>query len=226
MNRDHSFVFEIAAKYCISNYFVDYESYSISSKWFLPIVVDIAVIWIKFVPVHFSPLIPKMSMFALAISCLTIFNLPWFMNLTFQVPMQYFSLQHWTLFLSQVTPTTGCCFHFFSASSFFLELFICSSPVTFWHLLTWGFIFQCPIFLPFHAVHEVLKARMLKWFAIPFSSGPRFVRTLQCELSILGDPTYMAPSFIELHKTVFHVIILFSFQWLWFSFYLLSDRWG
>ena len=33
------------------------------------------------------------------------------------------------------------------------------------------FIFQCPIFLPFHTVHGVLKARILKWFAIPFSSG-------------------------------------------------------
>ena len=37
------------------------------------------------------------------------------------------------------------------------------------------FIFQCPIFLPFHAVHGVLKAGILKWFAIPFSSGPHFV---------------------------------------------------
>ena len=34
------------------------------------------------------------------------------------------------------------------------------------------FIFQCPIFLPFHTVHGVLKARTLKWFTIPFSSGP------------------------------------------------------
>ena len=34
------------------------------------------------------------------------------------------------------------------------------------------FIFQCPIFLPFHTVHGVLKARILNWFAIPFSSGP------------------------------------------------------
>ena len=32
------------------------------------------------------------------------------------------------------------------------------------------FIFQCPIFLPFHTVYGVLKARILKWFAIPFSS--------------------------------------------------------
>ena len=32
------------------------------------------------------------------------------------------------------------------------------------------FIFQCPIFLSFHTAHGVLKARILKWFAIPFSS--------------------------------------------------------
>ena len=45
MNRDHSeIVFEIASKYCISDSFVDYEGYSISSKLFLPIVVDIMVI--------------------------------------------------------------------------------------------------------------------------------------------------------------------------------------
>ena len=52
------------------------------------------------------------------------------------------------------------------------------------------FIFQCPIFLPFHTVHGVLKARILKWFAIPFSSGQRFVRTLHHDPSILGGPTW------------------------------------
>ena len=40
-NRDHSVVFEIASKYCISDSFVDYNGYSISSKGFLPTVVDI-----------------------------------------------------------------------------------------------------------------------------------------------------------------------------------------
>ena len=51
------------------------------------------------------------------------------------------------------------------------------------------FIFQCPIFLPFHTVHGVPKARILKWFTIPFSSGLHFVRTLHHDLSILGGPT-------------------------------------
>ena len=64
MNWDHSVIFEIVPKYCILDSFVDYEGYSISSKGFLPTVVDIMVIWIKFqpIPVHFSSLIPKMPM--------------------------------------------------------------------------------------------------------------------------------------------------------------------
>ena len=40
------FVFEIASKYCISDSFVDYDGYSISSKGFLPTVVDKMVIWV------------------------------------------------------------------------------------------------------------------------------------------------------------------------------------
>ena len=44
MNRDHPLVFEIAPKYCISDSFVDFEGYSISSKAFLPTVVDVMVI--------------------------------------------------------------------------------------------------------------------------------------------------------------------------------------
>ena len=44
INRDHSVIFEIASKYCISDSFVDYDGYSISSKGFLPTVVNITVI--------------------------------------------------------------------------------------------------------------------------------------------------------------------------------------
>ena len=43
-NRDHSVVFEIAFKYCITDSFVDHDAYSISSEGFLPAVVDIMVI--------------------------------------------------------------------------------------------------------------------------------------------------------------------------------------
>ena len=48
MNRDHSVILEMASKYCILDSFVDYDGYSISYKGFLPAVVDIMVIWIKF----------------------------------------------------------------------------------------------------------------------------------------------------------------------------------
>ena len=44
MNRNHSAVFEIASKYYISDSFVDYDGYSISSKGILLTVVDIMVI--------------------------------------------------------------------------------------------------------------------------------------------------------------------------------------
>ena len=141
-----------------------------------------------------------MSTFTLSISCFTTSNWPWFMDLTFQIPMQYWSLQHQTLPLSPVTSTTGCCFCFGSVSSFFLELFLHCSSITYWAPINLGVlsptIFQCPIFSPFHTVHGVLKARIIKWFAIPFSSGPCFVRTLHHNRSILDGPI--------LHGSQFH----------------------
>ena len=131
-------------------------------------------------------------MFTLAISCLTASNLHSFMDLTFQIPMQYYSLQHQTLLSPPDTSTTGHCFHFGAAfSDFLLELFLHSSPSSILGTYQPGeFTFQCYTFLSFHAVHEVLKARMLKWFAIPFSSGPCFVRNPHHNVSFLGSPTW------------------------------------
>ena len=99
-------------------------------------------------------------------------NLPWFMDLTFHVPMQYCSLQHQTL---PDASTTGHYFHCGSASLFLLELFLHSSPVAYWTPkdlgdggCSWrqGFIFQYHIFLPFHTVYGVLKARMLSGMSL------------------------------------------------------------
>ena len=107
-----------------------------------------------------------MSMFSLVISCLTTSNLLWFMDLTFQVPMQYCSLQHRTLIPSPVTSTTGHCFRFgFILSGAISPLFSSSILGTY---RPGEFIFQCPIFLPFHTVHGVLRARILK--CLPFPS--------------------------------------------------------
>ena len=78
-----------------------------------------------------------MSMFSLAIFCLTTTNLPWLLDLTFQVPMQYCSLWHWTLHTSPVTSTAECCFCFWPVSFFFLELFPHHLLYHFGHLSTW-----------------------------------------------------------------------------------------
>ena len=79
------------------------------------------------------------------------------------------------------------------------------------------FIFQCPIFLPLHTVHGVLKARILKRFDIPFSSRPCFVRMLYHDHQSWVALHGMAHSFTELDKAVVHVIRLVSFLWLWCS---------
>ena len=114
-----------------------------------------------------------------------------YMDLTFQVSMQYCSLYHWTLLPSPVTSTTGCCFCFGSVSSFFLKLFLYSSPVAYWAPTDLGSSsFSVLSFFPCYIIHGVLKARILKWFAIPFSSGPYFVRTLHHDPPVLGDPTW------------------------------------
>ena len=115
------------------------------------------------------------------------------MDLTFQVPMQYCSSQHWTLLSPPDTSTTGRRFHF--GPALFLELFLHASPVSIldahW---SGGLIFQRHIFLPFHTVHGILETRILEWFAIPFSSGPRFVRTFHHDMSVLGGPAWLIAS--------------------------------
>ena len=154
-----------------------------------------------------------MPTFTLAISCLTTSNLPWFMDLTFYVPMQYCSLQHRILLPSPVTSTTGWCFCF--GSLFILSGVI--SPFFSSSILGPYQPGECHTFLPFHTLHEVLKARILKWFAIPFSSGPRFVRTIYNDPSVLVVLCGMAHSFIELDSIVVHVIRLVSFLWCCFQ---------
>ena len=98
--------------------------------------------------------------------------------------MQYCFLQHHTLLPSPVTSTTGCCFRFSSVFSFFMVLFLYSSPVAYWARMDLGSSsFSVISFFPFCTVHGVLKARILKWLSIAFSSGPLFVRTLYHKLS-------------------------------------------
>ena len=64
----------------------------------------------------------------------------------------------------------------------------------------WG---QCPIFLPFHAVHGVLKARILKWF-VNHVFSELFTMTHLSWVALHS----MAHSFIELDMAVISVISL------------------
>ena len=57
-------------------------------------------------------------------------------------------------------------------------------------LATWGVHLLVSHILPFHTVHGVLKAKMLKWLAIPFSGGPHFVRTCHHDPAIFGDAAW------------------------------------
>ena len=155
-----------------------------------------------------------MLMFTLTISCLTTFSLPWFMDLTFQVPMQYCSLQRWTLLPSPVTFTAGYCFCFGSVSSFFLELFLHWSPVAYWASNNLGsssfsVLFFCLSYCSWGSQGkntEVVCHSLLQWTTFCQTSPPWHVH--------LGWPHTAWLSFIELDKAVVHVIRLASCLWL------------
>ena len=166
-------------------------------------------------------------MLTLAISCLTTSNLPWFMDLTFQVPMQYCSLQHHTLLPSPVTSTAGCCFCFGSVSSFFLELFLHWSPVAYWAPTDLGSS-------SFNVLSFCLSILFMGFSRQEYWSGLTFPSPVDHVLSDISTVTCLswvallgvAHSFIELDKAVIHVIRLVSFLWLWFSVCLPSDGEG
>ena len=159
-----------------------------------------------------------MSTFTLAISCLTTTNLPWFMDLTFQVPVQYCSLQHWTLLLSPVPTTSGCCFCFGSIPSLFLELFPHWSPVGYWAPTDLGSF-------SFSILSLCLFILLMGFSRQEYSSGlpfPSPVDHILSDLSTMTCPSWVAPhgmanSFIEWDKAVLHVIRLASFLLLWFQ---------
>ena len=141
-----------------------------------------------------------MSTFTLAISCLTTSNLPWFTDLTFQVPMQYCSLQHRTLLLSPVTSTAGYSFYFGSIPSFFLELFLHWSPVAYWATTDLGSssfsILSFCLFILFMGF-----SKQECWSGLPFPSP---VDHILSNLYTMTHPSWVAPrarlSFIELDK--------------------------
>ena len=116
-------------------------------------------------------------------------NLPWSVDLTFQVPKQYSSLQHWTWLPSPVTSTTGHCFHFGSISLFFLKLFL-QSPVAYWAPTDLGSSFFSVLsFCLFILFMEF--SRQEYWNGLPFPSPMDHWRVLS-ELSTMTHPSWVA----------------------------------
>ena len=76
--------------------------------------------------------------------------------------------------------------------------------------------------LPFYYIHGVLKARILKWFAIPFSTGPRFVsreikrhlllerKTMRNLDSILKSRDITLPTKVHLVKAMVFLIVMYG----------------
>ena len=114
----------------------------------------------------------------------------------------YCSLQHWTLLSPPDTSTTGHCFHFGAAFSFFLELCLCPSQVAYWALTDLGSssfsVISFCLFILFMGWGS--QGKNTKVVCLPFSSGPHFVRTLHHDPSVLVALHGMAHSFIELDK--------------------------
>ena len=152
-----------------------------------------------------------MSTFALAISCLTTFNLPWFMDLTFQIPMQYCYLQHW---IASITSHI----HNWMLFLLWLCLFILSGVFFHWPPVAYGAptdlggssfsVLSFCLFIVFMGF-----SRQEFWSGLPF---PSLVDHILSGLTTMTCPSWvalygMAHSFIELVKAVVHVIRLFSF---------------
>ena len=141
-----------------------------------------------------------MLMFTLAISYLTTSNLPRFMDLTLQVPMQCCSLQHLSLLPSPITSTAGHCFHFGSISSFFLSYFSTLLQLHIGHLDLGSSSFSVLSFYLF--ILLIGFSRQEYWSGLPFPSPADHILS---ELSIMTCPSWvalhsMAHSFIELDK--------------------------
>ena len=151
-----------------------------------------------------------MSVFNLAISSLTTSNLPWFTNLTVQVPMQYFSLQHQTTFTTRHIHSWAS-FLLGPTASFFLELLVialCCPPIAYWTPSDLGrgvvFIFWCHIFCLF--ILFMGFSQQEYWSDFPFQPpvdhvlSELFTKTCSSWVALKG----MVHGITDLHKPLLH----------------------
>ena len=166
-----------------------------------------------------------MSTFILAISCLTTSNLPWFMDLWI-IPGSYAILLFRALGLASITSHIHnwvlflLCLHV----SFFLDLFLNWSLVTYWAPTDVGSssfnVLSFCLFILFMGF-----SRHEYWSGLPFPSPVDHVLS---EFYTMTHPSWVALpgiaySFTELDRAMIHVISLVSFLWLRFSVCLPSD---
>jgi len=184
MNRDHSVIFEIAFKYCILDSFVYYDGYSISSKRFLPTVVDIMVIWVKLI--HSSPFKFADSLHVDVHSCHLLFehfqfalihgpNLPGYYVILLFTASNFISItshiHQWVLFLLCL-----CLFILFGVTSPLIShiRWLCC------HLPTWGVHLSVSYLFAFSYCSwgsegentEVLCHSLLQWTMFCHNSPP------------------------------------------------------
>ena len=149
------------------------------------------------IPVHLNSLIPKLLTLTLAISCLITSNFLIHGPISFQVPFQYFSLQHWTLLPSPVTSTTGWCFALAPPlHSFwnFPPLTSSSIPTTHWSPGTYqpGEIIFSVSYLFCLFIVYLGFSRQEYWSGFPFPSPVDHI------LSALSTMTH--PSWVAVHS--------------------------
>ena len=131
-----------------------------------------------------------MSTFTLAISCLTTSNLLWFMDLAFQVPMQYYYLPHLTLLTSPVTSTTGHCFTLPRSLHSFWSYFSTLLQYHTGHLPTWGVHLSVPCLFAFLYCSWGSQGKNTEVVCHSLLQGTTFVRTLHHDPSVWGSPTW------------------------------------
>ena len=157
---------------------------------FLPTLVHISSIMVgsselnSTIPIHFSSQILKKSVCNLAISCLTLSNLTWFMDLTFQVPVLLYSIrlyfQHQYIHCWLSVPLWPSCVTLSGAISNCPLLFPSSIEDTFWSGKGGGgLIFWCRIFCLFILFMVFLQQEY--WSRLPF---PLLMDHVLLELSL------------------------------------------
>ena len=195
MKWDHSVIFESAPEYCISDSSVDYEGYSISSKGFLPTVVDITVIWIKFT--HSCPFQFTDFQDVSIHSCLLLLDHVQFIMIHGPNVLSFYAILFFTASALLSPPdifATEHRFRFDPAISFFLELLVIalhSSWVTYWTWLAGGWCSSSSVIsFCLSCCTWGSWGKNTRVVCHPSSSGPHFVRTLHYDPSILGGSAW------------------------------------